>query len=100
DLRSTHATLKAVNEGVSLNPTTSHISVSVFDGSNGRTVKLQLLEADTVGKVKEKLKEGPMPGLSLELACNGKPVAEHQTLRELCVLGQVTFITYQKCVGG
>lgn len=98
--RSTHATLKPFKEDVSLNPTSSHLSVSILDGSSGRTVNLQLLETDTVRKVKEKLKESPMPGLSLELACNGKPVAEHQTLGELCVLGQVTFITYHKCVGG
>ncbi|KAG7458547.1 hypothetical protein MATL_G00221680 [Megalops atlanticus] len=95
---STHASLFPVTEACT---PPGPITVHVLDGSSGRKVSMSLERSDTIGKLQKMfLQERPDLARSLNLACNGKPVLEHQTLAELRVKEGVTFITFQKCVGG
>ncbi|KAI1887596.1 hypothetical protein AGOR_G00191930 [Albula goreensis] len=100
---STHATLQAVLGAEPLCSPTAPIRVSVLNGSDGRLVRMDLKRSDTVETLKKMfLQERGTPDLTskLNLACNGKPALDHQTLAELQLNETAMFVTYQKCIGG
>ncbi|KAJ8367274.1 hypothetical protein AAFF_G00323350 [Aldrovandia affinis] len=98
---STHATLQAVSGAVSPCSPPALVRVSVFNGSDSKMVHMVLERSDTIGKLQKMyLLERPDLSGSLHLACNGKPVLEHQTLEELKLKESAMFVTYQKCIGG
>ncbi|KAG5848292.1 hypothetical protein ANANG_G00096950 [Anguilla anguilla] len=100
-VKSTHASLQAVTGAELLSSGPALIKVSVLNASNTRMVQMDLDKSDTVGKLKEKfLQQCPDHSGNLNLACNGKPVLESQTLNELNLKESALFVTYQRCVGG
>ncbi|KAJ8335952.1 hypothetical protein SKAU_G00392940 [Synaphobranchus kaupii] len=98
---STHATLMAVSGAESSRSSPVPVNVRVLNASDNSMVHMVLDKSDTVGKLKEMfLRERPDLSGSLQLACNGKPAAEHQTLEALHLKESALFVTFQKCVGG
>ncbi|KAJ8281268.1 hypothetical protein GJAV_G00065600 [Gymnothorax javanicus] len=97
---STHFSLQAVTKPDSERGS-DQVKVSVLNFSNGREVKVNVHKSTTVGKVKEMyLQQIPAPSQTLQLVCNGKPLADHQTLEMLNLKGSAMFIICQRCVGG
>uniref|UniRef100_A0A3B1K457 Ubiquitin-like domain-containing protein n=1 Tax=Astyanax mexicanus TaxID=7994 RepID=A0A3B1K457_ASTMX len=77
------------------------IPVTVFDGSSGKKVSLNISSTDTIGKLKEAFqKEMPYLKGSLDLAFNGKQCDSKTTMCDLNVKSGATFVTFQRCIGG
>ncbi|KAJ8271255.1 hypothetical protein COCON_G00101140 [Conger conger] len=98
--KSTHAALQAVTRAES--SSAPPVSVTVLNGSNGKTVRMHLDRTATVQQLKKRFLQETNPGSTgdVHLACNGKPVDDHQTLGMLNLRDTAQFITFQKCVGG
>uniref|UniRef100_A0A8C9RKV7 Ubiquitin-like domain-containing protein n=2 Tax=Scleropages formosus TaxID=113540 RepID=A0A8C9RKV7_SCLFO len=94
-----HFHLKAARDALP-EPNKGPVLVSIVDGSKGKTVRMTLDRSATVAELKQKFLQ-QMPDLQwLSLSCNGKPVQEHDVLKDLRLGEKVTFVTFQRCHGG
>ncbi|KAI1887594.1 hypothetical protein AGOR_G00191910 [Albula goreensis] len=79
-------------------PQPFHTHHKVFQNNTHATLQAR---SDTVETLKKMfLQERPDLTSKLNLACNGKPALDHQTLAELQLNETAMFVTYKKCIGG